>query len=194
MDLGQEKNNMTLEEKIKDILREIGENPDREGLKETPARVVKMYKEIFRGYDEKTKPKITTFSNENDKVSYDQIIYDTGYFFSHCEHHMVPFFGQYHFAYIPGNRIVGLSKVARIVDWHSAKLQIQERLVKDIVDDLEYALGNPVAIGLIMKGRHLCKEMRGVKKFNGAMITSDMRGAFRTKPEARAEFLKLTQI
>ena len=182
-----------IEDKIRELLVCIGEDVNREGLKDTPVRVAKMYKEIFRGYDITTKPKITIFDNSKDGIKYDQVIYDSGYFFSHCEHHLAVFFGEYHFAYIPNKKIVGLSKVARIVDWHSAKLQIQERLVKDIVDDFEKVL-NPNAIGLVMKGRHLCKEMRGVKKFNGAMITSDMRGAFRNKPEARAEFFRLMKI
>lgn len=123
-------------------------------------------------------------------MSYDQMIIDTGYFYSQCEHHMAPFFGKYYFAYIPDKDILGLSKVARIVDFHSSRLQVQERLVKEIVDDLETAL-KPLGIALILKGRHLCKEMRGVKKVNGEMTTSDLRGVFRTKPEVREEFINL---
>ena len=182
-----------MEEIIKQILVGIGENPEREGLKETPKRVVKMYKELFRGYNSDKKPKITVFPNKQDGIDYDQMICDTGYFFSHCEHHMIPFFGQYYFAYIPGDYIVGLSKIARVVDYYSARLQTQERLVKQIVDELQMML-KPVGIGLILKGRHLCKEMRGIKKFNSQMITSDLRGALRDKIEAREEFLKLIKL
>jgi GTP cyclohydrolase I len=116
------------------------------------------------------------------------MIVDTGYYYSQCEHHMVPFFGNYYFAYIPGKKILGLSKVARIVDYYSAKLQIQERLVKEIVDEIEKQI-QPKGIALVMKGRHLCKEMRGVKKVNGEMITSDIRGVFKTEAETRQEFM-----
>jgi len=175
---------------VQQLLATIGENPEREGLKDTPSRVTKMWKEIFRGYDETQKPRLAIFDNNNDGIAYDQMIVDTGYFYSQCEHHMVPFFGDYYFAYIPDKKILGLSKVARIVDFYSAKLQIQERLVKEIVDELEREL-QPKGIALVMKGRHLCKEMRGAKKVNGQMITSDLRGVFKTEDSARAEFLSL---
>lgn len=174
---------------IKRIISLIGDNPEREGVKDTPNRVLKMYTELFRGYDESQKPKITVFDNDDDGMKYDQMIIDTGYFYSQCEHHMVPFFGNYYFAYIPSEKILGLSKVARIVDFYSAKLQVQERLVKEVVDELEEAL-QPRGIALVMKGRHLCKEMRGVKKVGGEMITSDVRGVFRTKQEARDELMR----
>lgn len=177
------------EQLVKEIFTHIGEDPERDGLKDTPRRVVKMWKEIYRGYDESQKPKITVFDNHTDGISYDQMITDSGYFYSQCEHHMAPFFGRYFFAYIPNDRVLGLSKVARVVDHYAAKLQVQERLVKEVVDELEDALGSPIAIGLILEGRHLCKEMRGVKKVNGQMITSDLRGAFRVEPETRAEFM-----
>lgn len=181
------------EDIVKLYIEAIGDNPDREGLKDTPARVTKSWAEIFRGYDKANSPKITVFNNNSDGISYDQLITDSGYFWSFCEHHMLPFFGTYHFGYIPGDKVLGLSKVARVVDFHAAKLQIQERLVKDIVDDISAALGEPKAIGLVLKGRHLCKEMRGVKKLNGFMTTSDLRGQFRTEPETRAEFINFTK-
>lgn len=170
------------------MIESIKDNPQREGLLETPNRVAKMWSEMFRGYDINQKPKITIFNNSNDGLNYDQMIHDTGYFYSQCEHHMVPFFGTYHFAYIPNKKILGLSKVARIVDYFSAKLQVQERLGKEILDELEKEL-KPQAIGLVLKARHLCKEMRGVKKIGGEMITSDLRGKFKTEPETRAEFI-----
>jgi GTP cyclohydrolase I len=174
---------------VRDMLIYIGEDPDREGLKDTPRRVVKMWKEIYRGYDPEQKPSLAIFNNDTDGVSYDQMVVDTGSYFSQCEHHTVPFFGNYYFAYIPGKKILGLSKVARIVDYYAAKCQIQERLVKEVVDEIEKQL-QPKGIALVMKGRHLCKEMRGVRKVGGEMITSDIRGCFRTEPEARAEFMQ----
>lgn len=192
-------------EVVRNMLLQIGEDPHREGLSDTPERVARMWEETFRGYKDPV-PKVTTFSNNKDGIHYDQIIFDSGYYFSFCEHHMLPFFGQYYFAYVPSTKVLGLSKVARIVDHFSAKLQVQERLTKEIVDELEISLTDdeysqntnsgkklvlvkPKAIGLVLKGRHLCKEMRGVKKINGEMITSDLRGAFRDEPETRAEFL-----
>jgi GTP cyclohydrolase I len=182
------KTNNSKEKIIIEMLTAIGENPNREGLRDTPKRVVKMWQEIFRGYDHKQKPKITTFDNNKDGIFYDQMIVDSGHFFSHCEHHMVPFFGQYCFAYIPNKKIIGLSKVARIVDYYSARLQIQERLVKDVSDELEKIL-QPKGLALVIKARHLCKEMRGALKNSGEMITSDLRGAFRKNEPTRMEFM-----
>ncbi|MBU1519072.1 GTP cyclohydrolase I [Patescibacteria group bacterium] len=139
--------NQEKEKVVRNILKLIGENPYRAGLKDTPKRVVQMWKEIFRGYDPKLKPKLRTFLNGENGVAYNQMIVDSGYFFSYCEHHMVPFFGQYYFSYIPDKKIIGLSKIARVIDYYSARLQIQERLVKDAVDELEKAL-KPKGIGL----------------------------------------------
>lgn len=147
-----------------------------------------MWEEIYRGYDSKKKPNITVFDNNNDGVHYDQMIFDSGHFYSHCEHHMLPFFGDYYFAYIPDEKIIGLSKVARVIDFYSARLQIQERLVKDVVDEIERAL-QPKGIALTIKARHLCKEMRGARKCDGEMITSDVRGAFRDNESTRMEFM-----
>ncbi len=173
---------------VRDFLKCIGDNPDREGLLETPKRISKMWKELFAGYNIKNIPKITVFNNNDDGIEYKQMVMDTGYFFSHCEHHGVPFFGTYHFAYIPGKKVMGLSKVARVVDYHSSKLQIQERLVKDIVDHIEKVV-QPKGIALVVKARHLCKEMRGIKKVNGSMVTSELRGAFYDDVRTRQEFL-----
>ena len=189
---------MDSEELIKKQLEAIGENPDRPGLKDTPKRVVNMWKEIFRGYDPEQKPHITTFMNGEDGLTYDQMITDTGEFYSHCEHHAVPFFGNYYFAYIPHKKgkILGLSKVARVVDYHSAKLQVQERLVQDILNELwdalcEGTLHEPLGMALMMRGEHLCKTMRGAKK-KGSMTTTELRGAFRD-PEVRNEFMGLVR-
>jgi len=186
------------EEAIQIMLEMIGEDREREGLIDTPKRVVRMWKEIFRGYDPKQKPKVTTFNNGSDGVVYDEMINDEGAFYSHCEHHMVPFFGKYYFAYLPNpkGKLLGLSKVARVVDYFSAKLQIQERLVHEIVEYLWEELSitkegeeiiEPLAMGLVMDGSHLCKEMRGAKK-KGTMRCTKLKGVFKTNPSARAEF------
>lgn len=183
-----------MEELIKQILIKIGENPEREGLKETPIRVAKMYKEIFRGYDPEQRPKISLFKNGSDGITYDQMITDCGDFYSYCEHHMVPFFGKYWFGYIPdaAGNIIGLSKVARIIDYYSAKLQIQERLVQEVVEDLWSELSKnavrPIGMGLVLKGEHLCKTMRGVRK-KGEMTTIKLKGAFLDNALVRQEFL-----
>ncbi len=183
-----------VEQLIKQQLVLIGEDPNREGLIDTPARVARMWNEIFGGYNPECRPKISIFKNGTDGLVYDQMVIDTGDFYSHCEHHMVPFFGQYWFGYIPdpeGN-IIGLSKVARLVDYHAARLQIQERLVHDIVEDIwqELSAGcvRPVGMGLVMKGEHLCKTMRGVKK-KGHMTTTKLKGAFYDNQMVRDEFL-----
>ena len=187
------------EELIKQVLYTIGETPEREGLKGTPERVVKMWSEIFRGYDEKQRPKMAIFPNGKDGIVYDQMIIDEGSFYSHCEHHMVPFFGKYYFAYIPAKDglIIGLSKVARLVGFHAAKLQIQERLVHDIVEDLWQALSvdgkEPLGMGLVMIGEHLCKTMRGVK-MKGQMTTIKLKGVLLDEQTAKHEFLNRCKI
>ena len=181
------------QEIIKQMLIAIGENPEREGLADTPTRVVKMWGEIFRGYHPENRPKISLFKNGSDGIVYDQMITDTGDFYSHCEHHMVPFFGQYWFGYIPdpSGNIIGLSKVARLIDFHAAKLQIQERLVNDVVEDIwnELCKGavRPIGMGLVLEGEHLCKTMRGVKK-KGKMRTTKLKGAFLDNIAVKQEF------
>ena len=176
------------------MLDAIGDDSTREGLLDTPQRVVKMWGEIFRGYDPGQKPKFTVFANGKDGLTYDQMIVDTGDFYSQCEHHMVPFFGKYWFGYIPNLKggIIGLSKVARLVDYHSAKLQIQERLVNDIVEDIWAELTKndqpkPLGMGLVMRGEHLCKTMRGAKK-KGSMTTIKLKAGFINTGQ-RNEFL-----
>ena len=186
----QEIKDKKLRAHITSILRLIGEDPMREGLIDTPTRIVKMYKEIFRGYDPNQKPLITTFPNGVDGVIYDQIITDQGYFFSTCEHHGISFFGEYAFGYIPDEKVLGLSKVARVIDYYSAKLQIQERLGKEIIDNIERVV-KPKGLILQLKARHLCKEMRGVKKYKGVMTTSIVRGIFDKDISARQEFFEL---
>lgn len=187
-------NAQTIENSLKEILKYIGEDPERQGLKDTPKRVVKMWKELFKGYDKNQSPKITIFDNGKDGIIYDQMIIDSGEFYSNCEHHMLPFFGTYYFAYIPNpkGKILGLSKVARVVDYYAAKLQIQERLCSDIVNCLENSLDyeyQPLAIGIIIKAEHLCKSMRGVKK-KGTMTTAYLKGLFKTDINSKNELMQ----
>ena len=186
---------ITIEKLIRQILIEIGEDPDREGLKGTPDRVCRMFKEIYRGYDPEQAPKITTFPNGTDGITYDNMVIDHGDYYSQCEHHMKDFFGKYWFAYIPAptGRILGLSKIGRVVDYCSARLQLQERLGQDIVNMLKKALTingepEPLGIALVLKGRHMCKESRGARK-KGIMTTTIIEGAFRDDPIVREEFM-----
>ena len=170
---------------VRTILSYIGDNPEREGLKGTPERIVRMWKELFRGYDPEQAPKITTFPNGKDGLSFNSIVADSGNYYSMCEHHMMPFFGKYWFAYIPNSEgsILGISKIGRVIDYCAARLQVQERLAQDVVTMIVDALGKehpPLAVGIIMEGEHLCKTMRGVKK------QGKMRSSFYL-PELRAE-------
>lgn len=183
----------THEALIRDLLRYIGEDPNRPGLIGTPDRIIRMWREIFRGYDPAQHPKVTTFDNGVDGLTYDNMVVDSGSFYSMCEHHAMPFFGKYVFAYIPNpkGKIIGLSKIGRVVDFHAAKLQIQERLVSDIVNDIMTALGEeypPLGVALIMQGEHLCKTMRGARK-PGKMSTCRLEGIFKDNQAARNEFL-----
>jgi len=186
-------NTQNIEHALKLILETIGENPNREGLQGTPQRIIKMWQEIFRGYDNSQKPTITTF--ENDEHTSD-LVFDSGDYFSMCEHHMLPFFGKYYFAYIPhpDGRILGISKIARVVGYCSARLQLQERLAKDIINMLSEALNNQaLGFAIVMKGTHLCKSMRGVKN-NGKMTVARLTGIFQTDNELRKEFYKLIDL
>ncbi|MCQ2058922.1 MAG: GTP cyclohydrolase I [Bacteroidaceae bacterium] len=188
---------MISEEKAKQNIRElleyIGENPDREGLKETPDRILRMCAEIFRGYKASEKPTITTFPNGQDGIIYDNMVVDNGTFYSTCEHHCRTFFGEYWFAYIPNpkGRILGLSKIGRAVDYCAARLQVQERLVHDVVEMLTQALGPenpPLGMALMMRARHMCKEGRGARK-SGVMTATYLTGAFRNNAQTRNEFM-----
>lgn len=186
-------NTKDAESALRTLLRYMGEDPDREGLKGTPDRIVRMWKEIFRGYDPSQKPKITTFANEDGMTD---IVFDAGDYYSMCEHHILPFFGKYYFAYIPApdGRILGISKVARVVGYCAARLQLQERLAADIVAMLTEALdGKVLGMALVMKGKHLCKTMRGVRN-DGNMTVAHLEGLFKTDKECRDEFYKLIDL
>ena len=178
---------------IKALLVAIGENPDRDGLKGTPDRTVRMWKEIVRGYHPAQKPKITTFPNEE---GISDLVFDTGDYYSMCEHHILPFFGKYYFAYIPNpkGRILGISKVAPVVGYCAARLQIQERLARDIVNMLSEALNNDaLGFAIVMRGKHLCKTMRGVRN-DGNMSVAHFTGLFEKNPELKSEFYKLIDL
>lgn len=185
------------EQHVRELLEYVGENPDREGLKGTPERIVRMWGELFRGYDPSQKPKITIFANGTDGLHVDQMVTDTGDFASMCEHHVLPFMGKYYFAYIPHpkGKILGLSKIARVVDYCAARMQIQERLVHDVVKMIEDALTKdcefaPLGIACVMKAHHTCKEIRGAKK-KGIMSSSCLTGLFKTDAAVRSEFMNL---
>lgn len=165
-----------------------GENPTREGLKDTPHRVTEAYAHILGGYSQNLTDVLTTFQNES---AIDQIVGLSNIeFYSTCEHHMLPFFGKAHVYYIPNQQIVGISKLARVVDIYARRLQNQERLAKQIADALEQTL-KPKGVAIILEAEHFCMKARGVQKQNAVMKTSDIRGVFREKPEARQELFNL---
>lgn len=169
------------------ILEHIGEDPHREGLRGTPERVVKSWLKLFGGYRQDPQAVLgTQFEGE----SYDQmVVLDNIEFFSTCEHHMQPFFGRAHVAYIPNKRVVGISKLARVVEVFARRLQIQERLTTQIAQAIEKAL-DPRGVGVVLEGQHFCMVCRGVEKQNSVMRTSTLLGAFR-ETQVRAEFLTL---
>lgn len=176
----------TNEKNIVKLLEHLGEEPGRPGLEDTPERFVKFMEET-------TKPmefNFTTFENEG----IDEMIVETNVqFYSLCEHHLVPFFGVAHVAYIPGERIAGLSKLARSVEYFARGLQNQERITNQIAELIQNKL-NPKGVGVILQARHLCMEMRGVKKPNTLTATSSMWGLMKTDRSARDEFLKLIEL
>lgn len=165
----------------------LGENPGREGLLSTPRRVVDMWNEIFSGYDKNPADLLTTFTADG----YDQIVLLKDIeLYSMCEHHMLPFFGKAHVAYVPKNHVIGISKLARLVDIFAKRLQIQER----IGDQVTYAIMNHLdarGAACIIEATHMCMRMRGVSKQNSIMTTSSMKGVFIEKPEARSELMSL---
>jgi GTP cyclohydrolase I len=173
-----------VEQLWREILVEIGEDPDRQGLQNTPMRVAKMYQEIFRGYSD-VPPIITSFDDEKPRG----LITDKGYFFSTCEHHVIPFFGFFYFGYIPGNFYLGASKIGRTVDYFAARLQTAEKLARQVLDHIETAV-DPLGSILLMSGRHLCKEMRGLKKWDSPFEVIEARGIFlKNKDGCKDEFM-----
>ena len=175
---------MTTEEAIRVILQNIGEDPDREGLVETPARVAKAHQELFSGYQTDPKALLKTFTNEG----YDEmlLVKDIEYY-SNCEHHMLPFFGKAHVAYIPGKNITGLSKLPRLVDVFARRLQNQERLTVQIAETLMEAL-DPVGVAVQIDGVHMCMCSRGVGQAKSETVSTCFLGKFKEDPALRSDF------
>lgn len=177
----------TIQQNIVRQLQFIGEDVTREGLIDTPNRIVKSWNKIFEGYQKKPEDILTVFSADG----YDEIVLLKDIeFFSTCEHHMIPFFGKAHIAYIPGDKIVGISKLARLLDIYSRRLQIQERIGDQITSDLMRLL-QPKGAACVIEAKHLCMQARGVEKQNSIMVTSSMKGVFLNNPAARQELLSL---
>ena len=177
-----------MQQQIHDILLAIGEDPAREGLLDTPERVEKSLRYLTRGYGQTLEEVVNgaLFEAESD----DMVIVRDIEFFSLCEHHMLPFFGKCHVGYIPNGRIIGVSKVARIVDMYARRLQVQERLTKQISEALMNTLGAE-GVGVVVEAQHLCMQMRGVEKQHSVMTTSSMVGSFRRELATRNEFTRL---
>ncbi len=175
-----------IEESVRAILEAIGEDPGREGLESTPERVAQMYTELLAGYREDP---VALINDALFEVNYDEMVLVRDIEFSSlCEHHLLPFIGRAHVAYIPKGRVIGLSKIPRIVDMFAHRLQIQEKMTQQIADFLEEAL-HPQGIAVVLEAVHLCSMIRGVKKHDARMTTSAMRGGFRHNPSTRQEFL-----
>jgi len=177
----------TIQRVMSDFLKAVGENPEREGLKKTPARVARMYGELLSGYN-LDPAKIINGALFN--ITYDEMVLVRDIeFYSLCEHHLLPFIGRVHVAYIPAGKVIGLSKIPRLVDMYARRLQVQERMTRQIADLLQNTL-EPQGVAVVVEGMHLCSMMRGVKKHNARMTTSAMHGAFRANLATRQEFLE----
>jgi len=185
---GEQENELALEKSYREILSRIGEDPERDGLKRTPERTAKAMRFLTRGYREDPAQLLRGALFE---VDYDEmVIVKDIEMFSLCEHHLLPFYGKVHVAYLPKGRVIGLSKIPRLVDAFARRLQVQERLTKQIADAIQDAI-EPLGVGVVIEARHLCMMMRGVEKQHSATVTSSMLGAFRNEHETREEFLSL---
>jgi len=178
----------TFENLVREILVRLGEDPAREGLLRTPERVHHAFQFLTKGYQQDPD---TMLKNALFTVSYDEmVIVKDVEVFSLCEHHMLPFFGKVHVAYIPNGKVIGLSKIPRLIEIFSRRLQIQERLTTQIAETIQKAI-QPQGVGVVIEARHLCMMMRGVEKQHCAAVTSSMLGCFRDEQETRTEFLSL---
>lgn len=185
------KNKITQEKALshwRDLLNYIGENPNREGLKETPKRIVKSWEKLFSGYKKDPSSVLKTFTEGSCK---EMVILKDIEFYSVCEHHFLPFFGTISIGYLPNKKVIGISKLARLVEIYSRRLQIQENLVAQIADSLMENL-KPLGVMVVCRAQHMCICSRGVEKHQAQMITSALRGVFE-KPEVRQEFLQFVQ-
>jgi GTP cyclohydrolase I len=178
----------TYEELVREMIVRLGEDPDREGLLRTPERVEKAMQFLVKGYKEDP---AVLLSDALFTVNYDEmVIVKDVEMFSLCEHHLLPFFGKVHVAYIPKGKVIGLSKIPRLIDAFSRRLQIQERLTTQIAEAIQNAI-EPQGVGVVIEARHLCMMMRGVEKQHSSAVTSSMLGCFRSEEETRTEFLSL---
>ena len=176
------------EDLVREMLVRLGEDPQREGLLRTPERVQKAFEFLTRGYNEDPE---ALLKNALFTVNYDEmVIVKDVEMFSLCEHHMLPFFGKVHVAYIPNGKVIGLSKIPRLIELFSRRLQIQERLTTQIAETIQKVI-QPQGVGVVIEARHLCMMMRGVEKQHSAAVTSSMLGCFRQEQETRTEFLSL---
>jgi len=179
-----------LDKSFTEIIRGIGEDPGREGLQKTPGRAARAMQYLTRGYGQSLESVVNNaiFESDNDQM----ILVKDIELYSLCEHHLLPFIGKCHVAYIPTGKVIGLSKIARIVDMYARRLQIQENLTKQIADSLMQTI-QPSGVGVIIEAQHLCMMMRGVEKQNSRMTTSMMLGSFRHHDRTRSEFLRLVK-
>jgi len=175
-----------IESAVRMILSNVNEDPERQGLVGTPNRIARMYSEVLGGYTVDLEKLVNGALFD---VTYDEMIVVKDIeFYSMCEHHMLPFFGKAHVAYIPSNKVIGLSKIPRIVEMFSRRLQVQERMTRQIADTIDEIL-DPQGVAVILEGSHMCSMMRGVKKQEASMVTSAMLGCFKTNDKTRNEFL-----
>jgi GTP cyclohydrolase I len=175
-----------VESAVQTILRAVGEDPERDGLKRTPERIARMYAELLSGYQMDPAKLVNDALFD---VKYDEMVIVRDIeFYSLCEHHMLPFIGRVHVAYIPDGKVLGLSKIPRIVDLYARRLQVQERMTRQIADFIRDVL-HPQGVGVVVEALHLCMSMRGVQKHNARLTTSAMHGAFRANAPTRQEFL-----
>lgn len=176
-------------EAVRTLIRWAGDDPSREGLLDTPKRVIEAYREFFAGYDEN--PDDVLAKTFEEVADYDEIVLLKNMDFeSHCEHHMVPIIGRAHIAYLPDKKVVGISKIARLLDVFAKRLQTQELMTKEIADTLERVL-EPKGVCVIIDAKHECMTTRGVHKSNTTTVTSQMRGRFRSDPKSRSEVMQL---
>jgi GTP cyclohydrolase I len=182
------KDHNNLKEITRSLLKEIGEDPNRDGLLKTPERVAKAWDFFSQGYDTDIQSIVNGAIFEEDCS--EMVVVRDIEFFSMCEHHLIPFFGRCHVGYLPNKKIIGLSKIPRIVDAFAQRLQVQERLTGQVAETLMDIL-DPNGVGVVMEGRHLCMQMRGVEKQNSFATTSAMFGQFRDSAETRSEFLNI---
>ena len=177
---------------VRTLIRWAGDDPDREGLLATPSRVARAYEEWFGGYDEDPRDYLKRTFEE--VAGYDEIVLLRDVrFVSHCEHHMAPIIGRVHIGYLPRNRVVGISKLIRLVDAYARRLQVQERLTAEIASCLDSVL-KPHGVAVVVEGTHECMTTRGVKRTDVTMVTSRMLGVFRNQPQTRAEFLSAIDL